>query len=324
VGQALLVEDDPATRALIERQLTNAGLEVLAVESGERALEQAADRYTMFDVVILDVHLPGMSGLDLARLILARRPAQPIVLITGDADPGLAREALARGPVSYLLKSFEMSALQRAVLGAIARGARQVQAQATAQVPSRNWLDLVESTYLGSAHVRRVGRVALVIAEALPDVGTTRLDIGDLLVSAWSHELGTESEDSDPAESAREAARRLKELGSSARVIHAVRHLAERYDGKGGPSGLVGDDIPLISQIVAVADRLEHDASASHAGAVSPTEAVDRGLNLITDQRGSVFRPDVVDAARRQRARLISICADSAGTDLPRRMPAVA
>jgi hypothetical protein len=46
---------------------------------------------------------------------------------------------------------------------------------------------------------------------------------------------------------------------------------------------------------------------------------VARGLDLVTDQRGKVFRPDVVDAARRQQARLITICADSAGADAPQR-----
>ena len=322
IGQALLVEDDAETRMLIARYLRRSGLGVLAVESGERALEEAADRYTTFDVVILDVHLPGMSGLDLARLIQARRPAQPIVLITGDADPGLAREALARGPVSYLLKPFELPALQRAVLEAIAGAARQVPVEAAADAGSQTWLDLVERTYMGSAHVRRVGRVALAIAEALPGVGTARLDIGDLLVAAWSHELGRGSGGAEPAVTTEEGARLLSELGSSASVADAVRHLAERYDGTGGPSGLAGDDIPLISQIVAVADALEHCASVSHTGLASPTEAVGRGLDLITDQRGKVFRPDVVDAARRQEARLITICADSAGADAPQRVTA--
>ncbi|HEX2167580.1 MAG TPA: response regulator, partial [Longimicrobiales bacterium] len=108
---ALLVEDDAATRALITRQLERTGLDVVALESGERVLREAADRYTSFDVVILDVHLPGMSGLELASLIQARRPEQPIIVITGDPDPRLAREALSRGPVSYLLKPFEMSEL---------------------------------------------------------------------------------------------------------------------------------------------------------------------------------------------------------------------
>jgi response regulator RpfG family c-di-GMP phosphodiesterase len=308
---ALLVEDDTATRALLARQLERAGLNVLAVESGERALQEAADRYASFDVVVLDVHLPGMSGLELASLIQARRPEQPIVVITGDPDPRLAREALARGPVSYLLKPFEMSELLAAVGRALA-GRRAAGEGAAGEAPAtkKGWLDLVEQSYMGSAHARRVGRVALALAEALPGV-TSRLEVSDLLVAAWSHDLGRRGADGDPAVVATEGARMLQELGSTVNVVSAVRALAEHYDGTGGPAGLAGEEIPLISHLVAVADALEHYALAGPGAQSSPAEAVDRGLGLLRAQRGTVFRPEVVDTACRQRARLITICADA-------------
>jgi response regulator RpfG family c-di-GMP phosphodiesterase len=303
---ALLVEDDIATRALVARQLRRAGLEVLAVESGEQVLLEAADRYTTFDVFILDVHLPGMSGLDLASLIQARRPGQRIVLVTGDADPRLAREALARGPVNYLLKPFDMGEL----LGVV-RKALDEPGGRTAEVVTKGWLDLVEESYMGSAHARRVGRVALALVEGLQGAAP-RLDVSDLLVAAWSHELARSTEDGDPVRIAIASAALLDKLGSAAAVVKAVRHLAERFDGSGGPDGLSGDEIPLISQVVAAADALEHYADVPLAGNASPAEAVDRGLGLLSAQRGTVFRPEVVEAAGRQRQRLIAICADGA------------
>lgn len=306
VGSALLVEDDAATRAMVARQLRRAGLEVLAAESGEEVLREAAARYLSFDVVILDVHLPGMSGLDLAHLIQARRPGQPIVLVTGDPDPRIAREALARGAVKYLLKPFEMSALQRAVEDALRSG----RAAAAPTGPAAGWLDLVERSYMGSRHARRVGRLALALAEALPGV-ERRLEIRDLLVAAWSHELGNRVGATDPIRVATEGARMLEQLGSSRSVVTAVRHLAERYDGAGGPVGLAGDAIPLISQIVAVADALEHEIVASVRAGRTAAEAVDRALDVLAAQRCTVFRPEVVDVARRQRGRLITICADA-------------
>lgn len=320
---ALLVEDDVATRALIARQLRRSGLEVLAVESGERVLKEASERYTSFDIVILDVHLPGMSGLDLASLIQARRPDQAIVLITGDADPRLAREALARGPVSYLLKPFEMSELLGAVNEALARRGDSAAFGTGTGPASPGWLDLVEQSYLGSAHARRVGRVSLALAEVLPAV-ESRLDVSDLLVAAWSHELGRPGVQGDPVTVAMQGAKMLGELGSSAAVTSGVRHLAERYNGSGGPEGLAGDDIPLISQVVAVADAIEHYAAASLAGEAGPAQAVDRGLSLLAAQSGTVFRPEVVQAAGRQRTRLIAICADAGVADRDRQAAAVA
>ena len=304
IQSALLVEDDVATRALIARQLRRSGLNVLAMESGERVLREAADRYTTFDVVILDVHLPGMSGLELASLIQARRPEQPIIVITGDPDPKLAREALSRGPVSYLLKPFEMAELLSAVTRAVAESPVATEAES-----SKGWLDLVEQSYMGSAHARRVGRLALALAEGVPGVAA-RLDVGDLLVAAWSHELGRHSAGGDPVAIAVESARMLADLGSAPKVVQAVRGLAERHDGTGGPAGAAGDSIPLISQLVAVADALEHHVTVSIAESAGPAEAVDRGLSLIKAQRGTVFRPEVVDTASRQRARLVTICAD--------------
>ncbi|HEX6134492.1 MAG TPA: response regulator [Longimicrobiales bacterium] len=301
-GSALVVEDDAATRSLISRHLGRTGLDVVAVGSGEEVLREAAGG-TSFDVVVLDLHLPGMSGLDLASLIQARRPEQPIVLITGDPDPGLAREALARGPVKFLLKPFEMSALQAAVAQALTLAVRAERRSAPA-----GWLDLVERSYMGSVHARRVGRVALALAESIPGV-ERRLEIRDLLVAAWSHELGRTTA-GEPVGIATEGARMLSELGSATNVVQAVRHLAERYDGTGGPRGCSGDAIPLISQIVSVADAVEHFVVESFLAGEDTVAAVDRALAAVTPQRGAAFRPEVVDAARRQRSRLITICAD--------------
>jgi response regulator RpfG family c-di-GMP phosphodiesterase len=310
----LVVDDDVATRALIARQLRRAGLEVLAVESGERVLVEAPDRYTSFDVVILDVHLPGMSGLDLASLIQARRPTQPIVLITGDSDPRLAREALARGPVSFLLKPFEMYELQAAVNQALVRRDLERGAEDGAEeTPTSDggWLDVVETAYMGSPHARRVGRLALALAEALPDV-ESRMVVGELLVTAWAHELERDAAGGDPVNVAVESARRLAGLGCTPSVVEAVRHLAERHDGSGGPDRLAGDAIPLMSQMVAVADTLEQYVFATLKGDATAAESVDRALGLLSAQRGTLFRPEVVDAARQQRQRLIAICEDAA------------
>jgi len=117
----LLVEDDPATRGLLARHLRNCGYEVTALESAEQVVINAKERSAPYDVVISDVHLPGMSGIDLASFLLMQRPTQAIVLVTGDPDEALARDALSRGPVSYLLKPFELFELDAAVRQAIVR-----------------------------------------------------------------------------------------------------------------------------------------------------------------------------------------------------------
>ena len=312
----LIVEDDVATRSFIARQLRRKGMEVTAVGSAEEVLVEASRRSVAFDVVVSDVHLPGMSGLDLATLVLAANPRQPIVLITGDPDAALAREALSRGPVGYLLKPFEIDDLAAAVEKALKRLApgpvsQLPEAEVTGRVPLQ-WLDLVDQqSYAGKGHARRVARVAMAIAEAARSI-EERLEVGELVVAAWSHELGRLSEQaSDPVVVAVEGARLLSELGCATGVVEGVRHMHERHDGTGGPEGRAADEIPPISQVLAVADSVEHYAAAwLHAGK-GPAEAVERALGLVQVQRGTVFTPEVVDAALRQRHRFVTICGEA-------------
>lgn len=315
--RALLIEDEVATRMLLARHLRRSGLEVTALESGEQVLIEAARCEVSFDIVVSDVHLPGMSGLDLASLILSRNPAQPIVLITGDPDAALAREALSRGPVSYLLKPFEMFELDAAVNQALVRHAvtrirdAQPVETTTGRVP-QGWLDTVDQrSYAGPGHARRVGQLALAIAEAAPDL-ERQLEVGELLVAAWSHELGRISGDaSGPVEVVLQGASLLTERGCSPGVVEGIRHLHERYDGSGGPRGLTGTEIPVVSQILSVADSVDHYVSAWLQTGKSPMEAVERALGLVRVQAGTVFAPPVVDAIIRQQARVLSICGTS-------------
>lgn len=317
--RALLVEDDAATRKLIATHLRRSGLEVTALESAEQVLIEAARRDVGYDVVVSDVHLPGMSGLDLASLILSRNPAQPIVLITGDPDAALAREALSRGPVSYLLKPFEMFELDAAVNQALVRHAvtrirdEQPSETAAGRIP-QGWLDQVDQrSYAGPGHARRVGQLALAIVEAAPEL-ERQLEVGELLVAAWSHELGRISgEASDPVEMVLEGARLLAEQGCAPGVVEGVRHVHERYDGSGGPRGLASRTIPVISQILSVADSIEHYMSAWLQAGKPPTEAVERALGLVRVQSGTVFAPAVVDAVMRQASRVLSICGSPHG-----------
>jgi len=315
--RALLVEDDAATRSVIARHLRRSGLDVTAVESGEQVLLDAG-RDGVYDVVISDVHLPGMSGLDLASLILSRNPNQPIVLVTGDPDEALAREALARGPISYLLKPFEMFELDAAVKQALvrqdlARGWGMLPAPGDAGRVPDSWLELVDQrSYAGPGHARRVGRIALALAELAPGTAGT-LDVGELLVAAWSHELGRLSGDAaDPVRVSGEGARLLGELGCAAGVVDGVRHIHERWDGTGGPGGRSAAAIPAVSLFLAVADSIDHYVSAWTQAGKDPAEAVDRALGLIRVQRGTVFSPEVADASVRQRSRLVGICGEAA------------
>ncbi len=82
----LVVEDDESVRLLMLRVLTDWGYKVEAADNAERALEMAAARKLHYDLVLSDVILPGMSGVDLAERLLALQPSLPIILCSGYAD----------------------------------------------------------------------------------------------------------------------------------------------------------------------------------------------------------------------------------------------
>jgi len=71
----------------------------------------AADGERSCDCVITDIHMPGMSGLDLMRLLKARDSKVPVIMITARAEPGLEARAVASGAVCLLRKPFKADAL---------------------------------------------------------------------------------------------------------------------------------------------------------------------------------------------------------------------
>jgi len=113
----LVVDDDPRILSMMRRGLIFAGYEVTTADSGELALDKTLDRLP--DVVILDVGLPGIDGLEVCRRLRAAEPRLPILLLTArDRVPDRVA-GLDAGADDYLLKPFafdELLARIRALL----------------------------------------------------------------------------------------------------------------------------------------------------------------------------------------------------------------
>lgn len=114
----LVVDDDERLRALLQRYLTQNGLRVsVAADAGEaRALMKSI----AFDLLILDVMMPGESGLDFAQDIRSRS-AMPILMLTAQGDPEHRIAGLERGADDYLAKPFEPRELLLRVEGLLRR-----------------------------------------------------------------------------------------------------------------------------------------------------------------------------------------------------------
>jgi len=118
-GPAILVVDDEASiRTVLESQLTRLGHAVVLAADGEAALE-ALRRGREFALVISDVKMPRLSGLDLLRVVKSERPDTPFVLLTAHGTIETAVEAMKHGAFDFLTKPFDRDELAALVEKAI-------------------------------------------------------------------------------------------------------------------------------------------------------------------------------------------------------------
>ena len=114
--RVLVVDDDKITRQLLEEVLGSEGYVVEAAESGEAALERVGRDY---DLVISDIRMLGVSGLDLLRAIRRKAPTTEVILITGFGSMETAVEAVREGAFDYVSKPFKLDEIKLATKRAI-------------------------------------------------------------------------------------------------------------------------------------------------------------------------------------------------------------
>lgn len=111
----LLVEDEDLVRSLAEQILTDRGFGVIAAANAAEALEAATRIGRDIDLLLTDVVMPGMSGLDLAQRLQRRDPRLRVLFMSGYADSPLLRVGLAQGGAAFLQKPFSGDALERRI-----------------------------------------------------------------------------------------------------------------------------------------------------------------------------------------------------------------
>ena len=100
--KVLVVDDDPAVRKSIDRVLSSKGYAVITAENGEEALRKLNEE--KYDLVYTDIRMPGMSGLDVAEQVKAKRPWTPVVIITGYGTDASEARAKAAGVSGFMHK----------------------------------------------------------------------------------------------------------------------------------------------------------------------------------------------------------------------------
>lgn len=109
----LVVDDEEVTRQLLVAALQSPQRQLLTAASGEEALEIA--KKTDVDLVLLDLIMPGINGVETFRQLHELRPQLPVVIITGYPDSDLMQKALEIGPFTMINKPVEVNQIQKVV-----------------------------------------------------------------------------------------------------------------------------------------------------------------------------------------------------------------
>jgi DNA-binding NtrC family response regulator len=161
-GTVIVVEDDPAVRLGMTQALQLAGLEVQALASAEQAL--AAIDHGQRCVVVSDIRLPGIDGLELLAQLKRLDAQLPVIVITGHGDVQTAVEAMRGGAVDFIEKPFSSERLAQIARQALLARAAWLDALALGDAPRR-----IEAQIVGGSRVMRELRhklLALADAEA--------------------------------------------------------------------------------------------------------------------------------------------------------------
>ncbi|HEV8630760.1 MAG TPA: HD domain-containing phosphohydrolase [Thermoanaerobaculia bacterium] len=321
--RVLIVDDEPYIRELIQRCLELEGYECRLAPSAEAALDALGDE--RFELMVSDIHMPGMSGMELLATVRQRHPELAVLMVTGVDDRKVGIQALRLGAYGYLIKPFDVNELAINAANALQRRQLALLSQATqerlegevrrrtTQIRRREEeiaLRLVAAAEFRDtdtgAHVRRIGLYAAALSQML---GWPAARVDDLRVAAMMHDIGKIGvPDSillkpgpllpDEFEIIKQhtviGARILErsEIGliDMAREIALSHH--ERWDGGGYPLGLAGESIPEAARIVAVCDvydALVHDRI--YRPAIPEREV----LELLVAQRGRHFDAQMLD-----------------------------
>jgi two-component system chemotaxis response regulator CheY len=128
-GRVLIVDDESSIRKVLRVTLTDAGYEVVEADHGGRGIEviRSDDNMLMVDVIICDIRMPKINGLEAIDFFRQQFPSVPIIVLTGFPDTKMATNLISKGVVDYLVKPVEDAKLLASVKAAMEQRLRLVQ-----------------------------------------------------------------------------------------------------------------------------------------------------------------------------------------------------
>jgi len=285
-GVILLVDDEAMIRRLLTQKLSAEGYRCEQAADAEQALAKL--KRGSVELVILDIKMPGRSGVELLPEIKARYPDTAVIMATAISDAGTAIKCMKAGAYDYVTKPFNLDEVSLSVERAlemrrlelenrdyqlhleqkVEEQARKIRASFFNAITALAYALEAKDVYT-SGHSQRVTEISVAIAEHL---GLPKETIEKIRLAGLVHDIGKigvrEAVLNKPASLSDEEFEHvrlhsetgehiLEPIVDDEEILKAVRHHHERYDGKGYPDGLKGERIPQLARIIAVADTFD-------------------------------------------------------------------
>ena len=296
----LVVEDDPANRAMLQHVLAAEGYRVSTAEDGESAVRIVAT--TRPDLVLLDVGLPRLDGLEVTRRLRGdlRMATLPILLLTGQSD---VVEGLSAGADDFIRKPVARPELIARIRSALRLRRALVGMEAAHAIVAALANAVEAKDGPTEQHCERLAILAARLGRRL-DLPDTELDA--VTYGALLHDIGKigvpDGVLTKPAVLTPEEwvlVRRHPEIGericaplqSFASFGPIIRHHHERWDGRGYPDGLRGEGIPLGARIVGIVDAFD---AITHDRPYRPARTIEQAIDELRRAGGNQVDPDLV------------------------------
>ncbi|MFP3899160.1 MAG: HD domain-containing phosphohydrolase [Dehalococcoidia bacterium] len=325
----LIVDDEAAIRQLLQRKLSREGYLCREASSAEQAVDLL--RADSIALVILDIKMPGRSGIELLPEIRARHPDTAVIMATAVTEVGVAIQCLKEGADDYICKPFNLEEVSLGVRRALEKRNLQLRIREYQQYLEqkveeqtgeirRLFLGAIESLvsaleakdrYTGG-HSRRVTEMALALGNEL---GLSPEEMEDLRWGSLLHDVGKIAVDqliqNKPGRLTPEEYEHIMihaHVGAgivqpvvNERVVKMIEHHHDHYDGSGLHQVVAGSDIPLAARILAIADA--YDAMTSdrpYRPAMSRQQALDEIRRCMETQFDPVVAQAFLDIMTRK------------------------
>jgi len=321
--KVLVVDDEPDICNLMSRWLKAEGYESQKAYNVSEAVDQLAGQ--QFELVVSDISMPGRSGLELITEVKQKAPDTAILMVTALDNRQIALDALHLGAFGYLIKPIDrndflinvVNALERRKLVLISQRYEQELEkkvlERTAAIRAREeeimhrlvWASEYRDDDTG-AHIRRIGLFSAELAKAL---GWLPMNVDSLRITAPMHDVGKigipdlilrkpgplKAEEFEIVKTHAKIGASLLD-GSDIPLLILAKNIAlshhEKWDGRGYPQGLRGEEIPLAARIVAIADVYDALMCDRVYRKALPKE---KALAIMMEGRGVHFDPTVFD-----------------------------